>query len=144
MIRLFYTSKFLTIILWATGFYSYMLVAWLLDREEYSVTANSIPVAFGIALDLYFTYCIYSCYHLGLRGSFSVQPSLGVNQIEAFTVRKAENVVSSPVFQCENIKEITAYPESQFLCKDIKQSYQHMIGDFTVIEKNPMVQVELS
>lgn len=143
IIRVYYLSKITIIIIWSTGYFSLIFIFWILDRSEYVLTANSIPVSLGIALDLYFTYCIYSCYLLGIRGSFAIQPALGINPNEIFTIRKAENVSQSVVHQCENIKEIIAYPESKFLCRDIKQNMHQNNGDYTIIDKNVIHQIDI-
>lgn len=94
---------------------------------------NSLPVAFGIILDLYFTYCLYSCYELGISGQFAVVPQIGQNQNEIFTIRKAESHENLRGIITEYYKEVTAFPENKFIEGNIKENNLTVVKDFASV-----------
>ncbi|OMJ86732.1 hypothetical protein SteCoe_11666 [Stentor coeruleus] len=133
-VKTYYKWKFYVIVIWSIGYYTFMIVCWYNDIPELIMLGNSLPVAFGIILDLYFTYCLYSCYELGINGKFAIVPQIGQNQNEIFTIRKAESNENLRGIITEYYKEVVAFPENKFIEGNIKGNELTIIKDFTSVD----------
>lgn len=133
-IYLYSKHKFICIGIWGVGYSFSMLITWIIGDGELLNGINSIPVAIGIIIDLYFTYCVYSCYGLGVKHHFTIAPQIGIDQEQSFTVRKAE-----PSEICDNISainfvEVVAFPESKFMNYELEENKIKIYQDFTVVK----------
>lgn len=144
-IKVLYRVKVYVLIFWVTGYSIFMIVLWIIGIDDLIKLTNTIPIAIGVVLDIYFTYCVYSCYILGIRGKFDVVPDVGVNQIENFTVRKADPnaIPEHQCFRSEKVKEVTAFPEKQFIADELKENNIELFKDFTNTEKNQIEHIQL-
>jgi len=143
IVRKYFKSKLVTIIIWVGGYSIFMVVCWMIDVNELIELGNTVPIGFGVILDLYFTYCVFSCYKLGISGKFKVLPQIGINQVERFTIQNGEPSAEIQCFRSENIKEIIAFPEQNFIDNRLQENNIMLCKDFTENEIDNLEEINL-
>ena len=143
LVKKYYIGKLVTIIIWVCGYGIYMVVCWMIGIDELINLSNLVPIGFGIILDSYFTYCVFSCYKLGICGEFRVLPQIGINHIERFTIQKAEPSAEIPCFRSEKINEIIAFPEENFIDNRLQENNIIICKDYIRNESDNIEQIHL-
>lgn len=129
-----YTHKLFVILIWSFGFSGLVFANWIGDLGDQIIYDNGIPVSFGVALDLYFTYCLYSCYVRGIQGEFKVKPAVGRDPSQNFVISKAIEGENYRAIVAENCKEIIAHQKGFRNIEELKETHAVLIKDFTIDE----------
>ena len=103
LIKKYYKIKIRFALLWAIE-YSFILVLMrILNEDLFTYLDISILTLFGVIVEMYLSYCLYSCYILGETGRLLITP----------IPTSTNNIVTQPsddIYVAREFKEIVAYP----------------------------------
>ena len=103
-LRLYYKLKLWSTLLWAVEFSCALIILNSSGYDLSNYTSACILTVVGVLLELYFTYCIYSCFILGVSGRLIMSPL-------PVSVQNLETQPNEEIHIAREFKEIIAYPE---------------------------------